>query len=129
MDCPDCGGRTIPFGVPERLRAYAPGDPAALCSRCLRVHAFEGDDPGRAPGFDTVAPGFPTGEAGPAFALLCGKMDSLALEREAVTALVEETERAGGDAYLALERLSAAENVEAHFDVERRRTQLRQFVG
>jgi hypothetical protein len=74
-----------------------------------------------------VLTGFPTGEGGAALALALGWLGSLALAREAVRACLDHAERAGADVDLTLERLAAAGRIEAHFDVERRRRQLRSF--
>lgn len=125
---PDCGGRTVVFPVPDDLRPHAPeGAPrAALCARCLRT--FPADDADPDPSFDAVLDAFPAGEAGAALALALGRLDRLALERPAVVDCCEHAERAGGDVYLTLDRLAAAGSVVPHFDVDRRKRQLRAFL-
>lgn len=126
MDCPECGERAVPFDVPEELREYAPGgEHAALCSRCLAVSPADegGGDLG------TVSGAFPADErAAAACALLVGKLDALALNRDAIRELLEFAEREGADPLLLLDRLGAQGSVQARFDVGRRRTQLEQLL-
>ena len=127
MSCPACGGESLAFEVPAALREYAPegADRAGVCTVCLRtVPAAEGDGES----FDAVLESFPTGEGGAALALALGKLDSLALERDAIVALCEHAERAGVDVLLTLDRIAAAGSVQPHFDVERRRHQLAQLL-
>jgi len=128
MDCPACGAETVAFVVPAILREYAPGDGsvAAICTTCLRTHATE--EGAIDPAFGAITPSFPEGEAGVAFALVLGRLDSLALEREAIVRLCEHAEREGADVLLALDRLAADPSVEPHFDLDRRRHQLEQLL-
>ena len=70
MDCPSCGHATVAFRVPEPVREHAPGETAAICTRCLTL-----DDAGEPPGepdFSTLIDAFPEGEAGAAMALGVG---------------------------------------------------------
>jgi len=120
MDCPDCGAPTVAFAVPPDLRAYAPGETAAICPDCLRTAPTDAE-PAPEPAFDRVDPAVPRGEAGVAFALLLGTLDSLALNREAATELWRRVERAGADPRLALDRLDGRE---AAVDLDRRTAQL-----
>ena len=134
--CPACDSPAVAFAVPEDLRPWSPEGAAraAVCTRCLRtfpVDASEADgepaDADPSADFSAVHPAFPGGRGGVAFALLCGHLDSLALNRSAVESLTARAEREGVDVFLAFDRLSAA-GVKPHFDVDRRRTQLEQFV-
>jgi hypothetical protein len=129
VTCPDCGGDRVAFAVPPALREYAPGESAAtLCRGCLRVAAAE---PTRSLPASVDWEPLPAGEAGVATALLVGLLDSLALRRADVTALVDHAERAGGDPLLALDRLDAlAETgaVDPAVDVGRRARQLRSLL-
>lgn len=126
--CPDCGSSTVLFAVPDSLRQYAPADASsgALCTRCLRVHPAS-EFPNQPPNFRIVSETFPDGEAGVALALAVGKLGSLALNRSAVVALCEHAEREGADALLVLDRLADAD-VDPHFDLERRRHQVAQYL-
>ncbi|WP_224333048.1 DUF6276 family protein [Haloprofundus halobius] len=134
MVCSSCESPTVSFAVPEDLREYAPGrsDAAELCTVCLRTQPSDAAADSATPvddaDFSHVLDSFPDGRAGVAFALLLGKLDSLALERSPIEALYDETERAGGDPMLTLDRIAAAGSVQPHFDVDRRRPQLAQFV-
>ncbi|WP_128905301.1 DUF6276 family protein [Halorubrum amylolyticum] len=127
MSCPHCDAAVVAFAVPPALRGHAPDSPTAICTRCLRtVPAAEAatDGPSAAdtdPDFSAVDPAFPAGEAGVALALACGQLESLALNRASIEALVEHAERSGADAFAFFERLDAAD---AAFDLERRRSAL-----
>jgi len=127
MDCVTCERPTVAFEVPPSLRDYAPEEASAvrLCTRCLRTTPADEGSPD--PSFDAVLDGFPDGEAGVALALALGRLDSLALNREAVVDLCDRAERDGVDVYLTLDRLDAAGAVEPHFDLGRRREQLASF--
>lgn len=130
MSCPVCGGDCVTFAVPSTLRPHAPDEAAAatLCTTCLRVSPDDGatDAP-----TDVVWDPLPTGEAGVATALLLGLLDSLALRRPAVTELCAYAERAGGDPFLALDRLAdLAEmgTIDPHVDLSRRTAQLQSLL-
>ncbi|MFW5917406.1 MAG: DUF6276 family protein [Halorubrum sp.] len=123
MPCPHCTADVVAFAVPPSLREYAPADATAICTRCLRtVEADEtGVTPSSQPDLSAVDPAFPGGEAGIALALVCGQLDSFALNRASIEALVEHAERKGADAFAFLDRLDASE---AAFDLDRRRAAL-----
>lgn len=130
MSCPRCDADLVAFDVPPALREHAPAATAAICTRCLRTFAADGSadavdglDPASPadPDFSAVDPAFPDGEAGVALALVCGLLESFALNRASIEALVEHAERSGADAFAFFERLDAAEAV---FDLDRRRATL-----
>jgi len=129
VSCPACDAPVVAFTVPDELREYAPADAAAICTRCLRTTSADaaGVTPDSAPDFSAISDAFPSGRAGVAFALLLGKLDSLALERAAIETLCEAAERAGADVRLALDRLAQEERLEPHFDLPRRTQQLASF--
>ena len=121
----------VGFTAPPSIREYAPAPETAICSRCLQtVPAHDtgtaGDDPADAD-FSVIHESFPSGNGGAAFALVLGKLDSLALNRDAIEFLCEFAEREGTDVRLALERLGGAENLDPAFDIERRTSQLAAF--
>lgn len=124
MACPACDGRLLSFPVPPELGAHAPesSDTAAICASCLRTSpASDAPDD---PSFDAIVPTFPSGEAGAALALALGMLDSLALRRAAIDDCCSYAERAGADVLLTLDRVAAAEGIDPHFDIDRRRPQL-----
>jgi hypothetical protein len=130
MSCPRCDADLVAFDVPPVLREHAPGATTAICTRCLRTFAVDGSDGGvdvpdaaspAALDFSAVDPAFPDGEAGAALALVCGHLESFALNRASIEALVEHAERSGADVFAFLERLDAAD---AAFDLDRRRAAL-----
>jgi len=125
MDCPACGGDCVAFPVPEDLREYLPADaPAtALCVDCLTLHPTEDADSD--PDFTRIGEAFPTGEAAVPMAMLLGLLDSLAIYRQEVTALLERVERAGADPLLCIDRLS---DDDRSVDLGRRRHQLEQLL-
>jgi hypothetical protein len=127
----DSGSAPAPvrFAVPPDLRTYAPEGAAAAAFDPATFSLSPADEatvPADPP-FDRVHPAFPTGRAGVVAALLCARLDSLVLEREAVTALVAAAEDAGTDPFLLLDRLADA-GVDPGFDIDRRARQLRQLV-
>ena len=119
----------VAFAVPPALREHAPADAAAICTRCLRVVAA--DEAGVAgdatddPDLSAVDPAFPSGEAGVALALCCGKLESFALNRAAIEVLIAHAEEAGADAFAFFDRLAAPE---AAFDLDRRRAALHDAI-
>lgn len=127
MACPRCDAEPIGFAVPDEWRADAPeGDAAAaICPRCLAVGTADafGADPGADPAFSRIHGRFPRGDGGVAFALLVGKLPSLAVERAAVERLRAAAEAAGVDVALALDRLAEAPGVDPWFDLDRRAAQ------
>jgi hypothetical protein len=134
MSCPACGGDRVTFAVPVSLRPYAPAESphAALCTTCLRVTAVDDDASATAEPTGVDWGPLPSGEAGVATALLLGLLDSLALRRGEVTALVDHAEAAGGDPLLALDRLSglaASGEIDPHVALERRTAQLQSLLG
>lgn len=125
MTCPDCGADVVAFAVSEDLREHAPAPIAAICTRCLGVYSAaeagidpEAVSPGSDPDLTAVDPAFPTGDAGVALALMCGLLESYALNRAGIESLLEHAERHGADVFTFLERLDAEE---AAFDLDRRR--------
>ncbi|WP_050031842.1 DUF6276 family protein [Halorubrum halophilum] len=139
MSCPHCDAAVVAFVVPPALREHAPDSLTAICTRCLRTFPASeagvaperrsGDEPptdaDTDPDFSAVDPAFPAGEAGVALALACGRLESLALNRASIAALVEHAERSGADAFAFFERLDAPD---AAFDLERRRSALLDMV-
>jgi len=137
MSCPVCGAHTVAFAVPSALRDHAPESSAyvAICSTCLRTHAVDSDDAGDGdgagdaePDFQLVHDSFPGGEAGAALALALGLLDALALRRDAIDDCCSYAERAGADVLLTLDRLAIDDELDPHFDVERRRHQLAELL-
>jgi hypothetical protein len=132
MTCPECGSEQLVFRVPEDLREHLPEESpsVAVCTRCLALEPADADDaaPSDDPDFTAISDSFPTGEAGAAMALAVGLLDSLALYRSEIAALLERVERGGADPLLVLDRLGADAGLDPHFDVERRRTQVEQLL-
>jgi hypothetical protein len=129
VSCPHCDADVVAFAVPPALREHAPADSAAICTRCLRVVAADEaeivDGVSEDPDLAVVDPAFPSGEAGVALALCCGKLESFALNRASIEALIDHAERAGADAFAFFDRLEAPE---AAFDVDRRRAALHDAI-
>ncbi|MFC5279871.1 DUF6276 family protein [Halorubrum rubrum] len=125
MTCPRCSAPVVAFVVPPALRDHAPADETAICTRCLgtvpAADAGVETIPEGPPDLDAVDPAFPDGDAGIALALLCGHLESFALSRPSIEALVERAERNGADVFVFLDRLDADR---AAFDLQRRRTAL-----
>lgn len=128
MDCLDCGGDVVAFRVPSEYRAHVPGEEpgVALCTRCLSLQPVA-DPPADPPTFDAVSTAF-SDDAGIQLALMLGLLDSLALYREEIAALLEAVERAGVDPLLVLDRLAADPEIDAAVDLRGRRRQLEQLL-
>lgn len=118
----------VAFSVPGDLVQYLPGEPAqsqpvaAVCPACLAMRPAETAD--THPAFERFGTAFPTDETAIPMALLVGLLDSLALHREEVSALLARVERGGVDPLLVIRRLDAT----PEFDLERRRHQLEQLL-
>jgi len=130
MSCQSCGGETLAVPVPTELREYLPGDaPAvAVCRDCLAIEPTdeEPDELPDLPALDDAVPGNP--DAAVPLLLLVGLLDSLAIHRAEITALLERVERAGTDPLLAVDRLAASYGDDAHVDLGARRQQLEQLL-
>ena len=130
MSCQSCGGETVALPVPAELREYLPGDaPAvALCRDCLAMEPTD-EAPDELPDLTSLDDAFPAeADAAVPLALLVGLLDSLALHRGEITALLERVERAGTDPLLAVDRLADSYGGDAHVDLARRRHQLEQLL-
>ena len=125
--CAVCDETLARARLPTDLREYVDDTPGVgLCPICLRTSPIA--DPPDADEFDAVADYFPRGDGGATVALALGMLDSLALNRRAVQALVERAEREGADVLMTLDRLAGDDSLDPHFDVERRRAQVEQFL-
>jgi|AntDeeMetagen134_2_1112570.scaffolds.fasta_scaffold01919_1 hypothetical protein len=126
MDCPDCDNETVAFVVPDDLHEYVPGDETAvaLCSHCLALHPVPEGDTASAADFDRVSAVFPTNAAAVPMALAVGLLESLAVYRSEIEALLGRVERAGTDPLLVLDRLAADPDLDPQVDLPRRRQQL-----
>jgi hypothetical protein len=128
--CPACDRELVRVSVPDEVRGHAP-EPATVvgsCPRCLRTVAL-GDAAADEPPTGPEPPdAIPPGDGGAALLLAIGYLDSVALNRPDIQALVEHAEAAGTDAFLTLDRLAADESVDAHADLGRRRRQLESML-
>lgn len=130
MKCSNCRAPVVGVAVPEDLRAFAPADASAvgICTNCLSLQRVDEEAVDPDPDIGAVSDAFPEGEAAAPTVLLVGLMDSIALYREEIQALVERIEAAGTDPMLVLDRLSDDGTVDPAFDVRRRRRQLEQLL-
>jgi hypothetical protein len=113
--------------VPEDVSAVG------YCPRCLRTYpVYHRDDDAkgeRDPPPEAELPnGISGSDGGVALLLAIGLLDSLATNRRAIQALVERAEAAGVDVFLALDRISADDSIDAHADLRRRRRQLESML-
>ncbi|MBB6647116.1 DUF6276 family protein [Halobellus ruber] len=131
--CPECDREPVRIAVPAAVREHTPDGAAVVgsCPRCLRTVALDGPTDADADGpLSGPAPpeAIPPGEGGAALLLAIGHLDSVALNRPAIGALVDHAERAGADVFLTLDRLAADESVDAFVDLGRRRRQLESML-
>jgi hypothetical protein len=130
MSCPNCGGETLAVPVSAALRGYLPGEPhtVAVCRRCLAMEPAD-DAVESVPDLTVLDDAVPsTPDAAVPLVLLVGLLDSLALHRQEITALLERVERAGTDPLLVVDRLADSYGDDAHVDLARRRHQLEQLL-
>ncbi|MDR9381003.1 MAG: DUF6276 family protein [Natronomonas sp.] len=128
MECPNCHARTVVFDVPSEYREHVPeeAERAALCPECLTLVATDAPPE---PRFDRISSAFPENEAAAVpLAIGIGLLDSLALHRRSLEALVPAAEAAGADPLLLLDRLHVQGGVDPSFDISRRRHQLEQLL-
>ncbi|PSP64103.1 hypothetical protein BRC76_02030 [Halobacteriales archaeon QH_8_67_36] len=130
MSCQSCGGETLAVPVPAELREHLPGNaPAvAVCHICLAMEPA-GTIPDAVPDLSALGDAFPSNaDAAVPMVLLVGLLDSLALHRTEITALLERAERAGTDPLLVVDRLADSYGDDAHVDLAARRHQLAQLL-
>jgi hypothetical protein len=127
MNCPACDHDVVAFRVPATLRDHAPGETAALCTRCLALH--DATKPHGDPNFSAIIDAFPEGESGAAMAIAVGLIvDSLTLNRAAIGDCMRYVSKSGTDPWLVLERLAASGTVQPGADLGRARQQLKQLL-
>jgi len=129
MACPACGGETITYPVAPALREQLPGDAAGArtCRDCLALRP-EPDPPDAVPDLTVVADAVPSDpDTAVPLLLLVGLLESLAVNRQEITALLEAVERGGADPLLAVDRLDHAVD-DPHVDLGARRRQLEQLL-
>jgi len=130
MPCSHCGGDLLAVPVPSDLREYLPERTVAvgLCRDCLAMAPVD-DPPGSVPDLSGLDDAFPPNpDAAVPLAVLVGLLDSLALNRREITALLERVERAGTDPLLAVDRLADSYGDDAYVDLAGRRRQLEQLL-
>jgi len=130
MSCTHCGGELLAVPVLPDLRECLPDGTAGvgLCRNCLAMAPVD-DPPESVPDLVALDDAFPSNpDAAVPLAVLVGLLDSLALNRQEITALLEQVERAGTDPLLAVDRLAHSYGDAAHVDLARRRQQLEQLL-
>jgi len=130
MPCTHCGGDLLSLPVPADLREYLPDgtEGVSLCRDCLAMAPVDGP-PADVPDLTKLDDAFPSNpDAAVPMALLVGLLDSLALHRAEITALLERVERAGTDPLLVVDRLAERYGADAHVDLAARRRQLEQLL-
>ena len=130
MSCPECGGEQLVIPVPVDLQEYLRGDApgVAVCRDCLAMRPDE-DPPAEPPDLTALDDAIPSNpDAALPVVLLVGLLDSLAVNRTEITALLERAERAGTDPLLVVDRLADSFGADAHVDLASRRRQLEQLL-
>lgn len=127
MECVACSDPLVAFRVPEPMRDHAPGETAAICTRCLAPQ--ETEDAHESPNFSAIIDAFPEDDAGAAMALGVGLIvDSLVLNRAAIGDCMAYVSDRGTDPWLVLERLAASGTVQPEANLGRARQQLHQLL-
>jgi hypothetical protein len=116
--------------VTEALRQYLPASAPAVsvCRACLAMEPLS-SVPESFPDLTVLDDAMPSNRAAAEpIVLLVGLLDSLALNRAEITALLERAERAGADPLLVVDRLADSYGADAHVDLAGRRRQLEQLL-
>lgn len=126
MDCSD-HPPPITVAVPAELQAFAPDNATTItqCPRCLTVQAG-GSDPQPVQEISSV---YPSGTAGVGVVLLISLLDALAHNRSEINELVTIIEQHGTDVFATLSRLHHDPAVDPAVPLDRRITQLEQFLA
>lgn len=129
MSCPNCDGSMLRFTVPPAAQPQLPEDPpsAEICRDCLTLVPIE-TAPDTEADFSRILGEFPTGEAGAIAAAFVSRLGSLALNRQEIESLADMAETEGVDVLLLVDRIAASGRIQPHFNIERRRPQLRQIL-
>lgn len=128
--CSVCRADAIGFLIPSALASNVPIEtPAASCCRvCLTIDPLE-SLPDDQPPLSTISDAFPRDVSSSAgVALLVGLLESLALHRGDIQAVVDHLEESGVDALLVLEELAADPTLSPAIDLDRRLHQLQQLL-
>lgn len=130
MSCPKCDGQMVAFSVPSAVQPHLPEEPPAaeICRDCLTLLPLE-TEPAAEPDFSTILGEFPDGEGGAIAAAFVSRLGSLALNRADIEALADLAESEGVDVFLLVDRIAASGRIEPHFNIDRRRPQLRQILS
>lgn len=130
MSCPACGGDQLAVPLGPSFREFLAGEPPGIdvCRDCLAIRPNE-DPPETDPDLTTLSPALPSNhEAALSMVVLIGLLESLAINRSEITALLERAERAGTDPLLVVDRLADSVGPDAHVDLAARRRQLEQLL-
>jgi len=128
-ECATCETECETVLVPAELSEYASAQAISYCSQCLAVEPTDTVTATDSPSMTAIHPRFPSGPNGVGLLLLVEKLDSLALNRQAIESLCSYLESNGLDLFLVLERLCESPEIEPQIDLSRRRTQLEQLLS
>lgn len=128
MECSTCQVPLVRFSVPSNYQAYVPNEAESVgfCPVCFRLESVETTPAD--PRFDRISQAFPTDPtAAIPMALALGLLESIALNRSAIQALLDDVETAGTDPLLLIDRLVSQGSIQPRYDLDRRRDQLEQL--
>lgn len=128
--CSTCNADAVAFQIPEAIAEEVPLEShfASICRVCLTVDPLE-QAPTTTESLSVVSEAFPEDTAhAAAVASLIGLLESLALNRTGIEAVVEHLEAEGIDPLLVLARLVEDDTLRPAIDLDRRRHQLEQVL-
>lgn len=128
--CSHCGADAVAFTVPEAIREHVTLDSSAasLCRVCLTVDTLD-EQVASAEPLTIISEVFPDdSEAAAMVAVVVGLLESLALHRHDIQAVIDQLEAQGVDPLLVLERLAEDPSLTPAIDLERRLHQLGQLL-
>lgn len=130
ISCSRCNADAIAFTVPPALREVAPveTDAATCCRVCLTIDPLD-ERPADGPSLSVVTDALDRdAETAAAVVVLIGLLESLALHRRDIQAVVDYLEAEGVDALLVLEEVAADPTLTPAVDLDRRLHQLQQLL-
>lgn len=128
--CTRCRADAVGFTVPESIQEHAgiDTDYASLCRVCLTLDPMD-EPPEDDEALTIVSEAFPDEtEAAATVAIVVGLLESLALNRRDIQAVIDHLEAEGVDPLLVLERLVEDTSLKPAIDLDRRVHQLGQLL-
>lgn len=129
--CSNCNADAVAFAVPGAIREHAPKgtEYASICRVCLTVEPLD-EAPAETESLAAVSQSLPEDrDVAATVAVLVGLLESIALNRPAIEAVIDHLEAEGVDPLLVVSRLAADETLTPAIDLDRRLHQVEQLLS